>query len=95
MEVINKCLLNKCNLFELRLFIELHSSTQEKAVISKINITGIEGTICTLWKLMDISQYLNLNHNAGKYLHLWLKSPLGKLSIHGGYKTQYCLIKLS
>lgn len=49
MEVINKCLLNKCNLFELRLFIELYSTTpQERAVISKINKTGTEGTVCSL-----------------------------------------------
>lgn len=71
MEVINKCLLNKCNLFELRLFIELYSTTpQERAVISKINKTGTEGTVCSLWKLMDISQYLKLDYNAAKYLHL-------------------------
>ena len=49
MEVINKCLLNKCNLFELKLFIELYSTTpQESPVISKINKTGIEGTVCSL-----------------------------------------------
>ena len=49
MEVINKRLLNKCNLFELKLFIELYSTTpQESPVISKINKTGIEGTVCSL-----------------------------------------------
>lgn len=64
MEVLNKCLLNKCSLFELRPFIGLYCTTpQERAVIRKINKTGIEGTVCSLGKLMDTSQYLNLNHN--------------------------------
>lgn len=49
MEVLNKCLLSKYNLFELRLFIELYCTTpQERAVISKINKTGVEGTVCSL-----------------------------------------------
>lgn len=49
MEVVNKCLLTKCSLFELGLFTELYCATpQERAVISKINKTGIEGTVCSL-----------------------------------------------
>lgn len=46
MEVVNKCLLTKFILFELRLFTELYCTTpQERAIISKINKTGIEVTV--------------------------------------------------